>query len=57
MVNLGSENGHVTEVVSLREGEWLCYGDWLLIEGDWSCYSLMEGEWSCYRVAILIEGE
>ena len=48
MVNIGSENGHVAEVVSLMEGEWLCYGDWLLIEGDWSCYSLIEGEWSCY---------
>ena len=30
------ENGHVTEVASLMEGE-LPY------------YSLMEGEWLCYR--------
>ena len=32
----GRENGYVTELTSLMEGEW-------------SCYSLMKGEWSCYR--------
>ena len=28
-----SESGHVTEVVSLREGEWSCYGDVQYKEG------------------------
>ena len=46
------QNGHVTEVVSLMEGEWSCYG-----RGQFNgeriilreVASLMEGEWSCYR--------
>ena len=32
------ENGHVTEVVTLMEGEWSCYGDGALKEGEWFCY-------------------
>ena len=36
LVSVGRENGYVTELASLMEGEW-------------SCYSSMEGEWSCYR--------
>ena len=31
------ENGHVTEIVSLMEGEWSCYRD-VQVEGEWSCY-------------------
>ena len=41
---------HVTEIVSLMEGEWSCYS---LNEGEWSCYSLNEGEWSCYRGGLM----
>ena len=47
------ENGHVTEVVSLKKGEWSCYGGCHLnggrkvIRGS-SVFSFMEGEWSCY---------
>ena len=53
-----SENGHVTEVASLMEGEWSLQRWLILMEGEWPCYrslywrevaSLMEGEWSCYR--------
>ena len=36
LFSVGKENGYVTELASLMEGEW-------------SCYSLMEGEWSFYR--------
>ena len=32
------ENGHVTEVASLMEGEWSCYGGGQFREGEWSCY-------------------
>ena len=35
----GRENGYITELASLMEGEWSFY------EVD----SFMEGEWSCYR--------
>ena len=48
------ENGHVTEVASLKEGEWSCYrggqfngGRMILRE----MVSFMEGEWSFYRGA------
>ena len=46
------ENDHVTEVVSLKEGEWSCYrggqfdGGRMIMLQRWS---LMEGEWSFYR--------
>ena len=47
------ESGHVTEVVSLREGEWSCYGGGLFNGGGngrvREVASLMEEEWSCYR--------
>ena len=56
------ENGHVTEVVSLMEGELSCYrgghckGRRIVMlqfnggENDVTeVASLMEGEWSCYR--------
>ena len=36
----GGRNGHVTEVVSLMEGEWSLL---------WWRSRLMEGGWSCYR--------
>ena len=44
------ENGHVTEVASLKEGEWSCYKDGQFNEGSMvvtkeTC--LMEWEWSC----------
>ena len=56
------ENGHVTEVASLKEGEWSCYrGGQFNGERERSCYgggqfngevvSFMEGEWSFYRGA------
>ena len=42
----------MTEVASLMEGEWSCYGDGQS-NGENShvteVASLMEGEWSCYR--------
>ena len=31
------ENGHITEIVSLMEGEWSCYRG-VQVEGEWSCY-------------------
>ena len=34
----GSENGHVTEVASLKDGEWPCYGG-----------GQFNGENGCYR--------
>ena len=56
-------NGYVTEVASIMEGEWLCYGGGQfnggrkVIGGQFNggrmvvteVVSLMEGEWSCYR--------
>ena len=52
MVSLGRKNGHLTVVVSLMEGEWLCYrggqfngGRMVMLQRG----SLLEGEWSCYR--------
>ena len=30
------ENGHVTEVVTLMEGEWTCYGDVSVMLQRWS---------------------
>ena len=51
MVSLGRENGHVTVVVSLMDGEWSCYsgqfnlGKMVMLQR----WSLMEGEWSFYR--------
>ena len=44
------ENGHATEVVSLIECEWLCYGGGQCEEGRMvviEVASLMEWEWSC----------
>ena len=44
----------VTEVTSLKEGEWSCYrgchfnGGRKVIRGSEEV-SLMKGEWSCYR--------
>ena len=52
MVSLKRENGHVTEVVSLMEGEWSCYrgGQFNGENGHVTeVVTLMEGEWSCYR--------
>ena len=47
------EKGHVTEVVSLMEGEWSCYRSGHFYEGimfmSTEMASLMEGAWSCYR--------
>ena len=64
MVSLGRENGHVTVVVSLKEGEWSCYRGGQFNGGQnghvtevvtnrgrmvmLQKCSLMEGEWSCY---------
>ena len=31
------ENGHVMEVASLKQGEWLCYRGGHLMKGEWSC--------------------
>ena len=31
------ENGHVTEIVSLMEGEWSCYTGGQ-VEREWACY-------------------
>ena len=52
MVSLERKNGHVMVVVSLMEGEWLCYrggqfnrGRMVMLQRG----SLLEGEWSCYR--------
>ena len=48
----GQENGHVTEVVTLMEGEWSCYRGGQFIERRnghvTEVVTLMEGEWSCY---------
>ena len=73
MASLKGENGHVTEVVSLMEREWSCYGGgqfnggimimlerWSLLwreSGLTEITSLKEGEWSCYRGVTLMEGE
>ena len=40
------ENGHVTEVVTLTEGEWSCYKCDHFNEGR--MVILQKGEWSCY---------
>ena len=46
------QNGHVTEVVSLKKGEWSCYGGChfnevrKVIRGS-SVFSFMEGKSSC----------
>ena len=52
MLQGGQFNSHVTEVVTLMEGEWSCYrggqfngGRMVMLE----VVSLMEGECSCYR--------
>ena len=48
MVSVGRENGYLTEVVSLVEGEWfteVITGQKMVMLQRWS---LMEGEWSCY---------
>ena len=37
------ENGHVTEIASLMEGEWSCYGGDQFKEGR--IVSLKKGEW------------
>ena len=45
------ENG-LTEVVSLMEREWSCYGGGQFNRGSMivrEVVSLMEGAWSCYR--------
>ena len=54
------ENGHVTEVASLKEGEWSCYIGGLMegVVKEWprlrenghvtEVASLKKGEWSCY---------
>ena len=34
----GRKNGHVTEVVTLMEGERSCYRGGHFMEGEWSCY-------------------
>ena len=52
VVTNGREWGHVTEEVSIMEGEWSCYGGGHLKGGRMVMlqrWSLMEGEWSCYR--------
>ena len=44
------ENGQVTEIASLMEGEWSCYGggklslEWMEKGGGSQVVSLMEGE-------------
>ena len=46
------KNGHVTEVVTLMEGEWSCYRSGLFNRGRMVMLqrgSLLEGERSCYR--------
>ena len=43
VANLKKENGHVTKVASLIDGEWSCYGF-----DATEVVSLMEGECSCY---------
>ena len=45
------ENGHVTEVVTLMEGEWTCHGDVSLMEGSWSCYR--GGQFNVGRMVML----
>ena len=60
----GMETGHVTEVVTLMEGEWSCYGGdqfkrgrmvmlqrWSLIYGEWSCYR--DGQFNGGRIVML----
>ena len=55
---------YLTEVVSLVEGEWLCYSDgqfigrrmvmlqkWPLMEGEWSCYT--GGKFNGGRMVLL----
>ena len=60
MASLKGEHGHVTEVVSLMEREWSCYGGGQFNGGimimlevvsfmEGEITSLKEGEWSCYR--------
>ena len=50
MANLKEENGHVTEVASLKEGEWSCYRGGQFkgeIGHVTEVASLMKGELSC----------
>ena len=42
----GQFNGHVTEVVSLMEGEWSCYRGGQF-NGEGRMVVTIEGEWSC----------
>ena len=48
-----SENGHITEVANLMEGEWSCYRGSQSNGGETGhvtdVVSLMDGEWSCKR--------
>ena len=46
------ENGHVTEIVSLMDGEWSCYGqpvEWMENGHVTEKASLIEGTWSCFE--------
>ena len=61
MVNIGSENGHVTEVVSLMEGEWSCYGGGQFKRGRmvilWRCPVQRRENGYVREVASLMEEE
>ena len=49
VVSFISLNFHFTEVLNLMEGEWSCYtlmGGRMVMLKKWC---LMEGAWSCYR--------
>ena len=52
---LKGENGHITEVVSLMEREWSCYGGGQFNGGIMiarEVVSFMEGEWSLQRSPV-----
>ena len=45
------ENSHVTEVVTLVEGNWSCYRGGQFREGEWSCYG--GGQFNGGRMVML----
>ena len=51
VVNSWRENGHVSEVASLKEEERLI-PRWPVIEGEWSCY----GGGQCNRGSMIVKG-